>query len=64
MKILFDQGTPVPLRQHLTGHAIDTVFERGWSSLQNGELLATAELNGYQALVSTDQSLQPTEFDR
>jgi hypothetical protein len=40
MKILFDQGTPVPLRRHLTGHVVDTAFERGWSNLENGELLA------------------------
>ena len=47
MKILFDQGTPVPLRQHLHGHAVDTAFERGWSDLHNGELLDRAEADGY-----------------
>ncbi len=29
MKILFDQGTPAPLRQFLNGHEIHTVFEKG-----------------------------------
>jgi hypothetical protein len=43
MRILFDQGTPVPLRTHLVNHVIETVFELGWSKLKNGELLATAE---------------------
>ena len=57
MKILFDQGTPVPLRQHLVGHAVDTAFERGWSDLQNGELLDRAEVEGYQLLITTDQNL-------
>lgn len=33
MKILFDQGTPVPLRRFLPGHTIDTAYERGWSEL-------------------------------
>ena len=29
VRILFDQGTPAPLRDHLTGHSVDTAFERG-----------------------------------
>ena len=57
MKILFDQGTPVPLRQHLAGHSVDTAFERGWSALHNGELLDRAESEGYQLLITTDQNL-------
>ena len=56
MKILFDQGVPVPLRRHLPGHAVDTLFERGWSNLANGELLDAAEADGYEVLVTTDQN--------
>ncbi len=37
MKILFDQGTLVPLRRYLPGHAVDTAYERGWSVLANGD---------------------------
>ena len=58
MKVLFDQGAPVPLRRHLVGHEVHTVFEKGWSQLQNGELLAKAISHGYEVLVSTDQSLR------
>ncbi len=58
MKILFDQGTPAPLRRSLAEHEVDTVFEKGWNQLKNGELLAVAILNGYEILVSTDQSLR------
>ena len=58
MKILFDQGTPAPLRRALAEHEVDTVFEKGWDQLKNGELLAIAMLNGYEVLVSTDQSLR------
>jgi predicted nuclease of predicted toxin-antitoxin system len=58
MKILFDQGTPAPLRRSLADHEVDTVFEKGWNQLKNGELLAVAILNGYEILVSTDQSLR------
>lgn len=57
MRILFDQGTPVPLRQHLPGHRVETAFELGWSRLTNGELLATAE-GRFDILVTTDRNLR------
>ena len=48
MRILFDQGTPAPLRHHLTDHGITTAHERGWGELSNGVLLqhAGAEFDG------------------
>ena len=58
MKILFDQGTPVPLRKYLPGHQISTTFEKGWSSLKNGELLQVAELEGFEVFITTDQNLR------
>ena len=58
MKILFDQGTPVPLRRHLAGHSVDTAFERGWSDLHNSVLLERAEEDGYQLVITTDQNLR------
>lgn len=61
MNILFDQGTPVPLRRLLAGHAVDTAFERGWSHLQNGALLDAAEGAGYELLITTDQNLKPQQ---
>lgn len=57
MKLLFDQGTPVPLRNHLPNHAVGTAYEKGWSNLKNGDLLARAESNGFDALITTDQNL-------
>ena len=50
MRVLFDQGTPVPLRRSLASHIVATVFERGWSTLQNGELLRAAEDEGVRGL--------------
>jgi hypothetical protein len=58
MRILFDQGTPVPLRRYLTSHVVDTAFERGWSALHNGALLDVAEQEGYDLLITTDQNLR------
>jgi hypothetical protein len=56
MKLLFDQGTPVPLRDHLPNHTIETDYEKGWGSLKNGDLLTRAESDGFDALI-TDQNL-------
>lgn len=58
MQVLFDQGTPVPLRRYLAPHVVATVFEKGWNTLQNGELLRTAEREGFEVLVTTDQNLK------
>jgi hypothetical protein len=58
MKILFDQGTPVPLRRQLTGHDVATAYELGWSDLSNGALLNAAEEAGFQVLITTDQNLR------
>lgn len=58
MRVLFDQGTPVPLRASLTQHEVSTAYERGWSTLRNGDLLDAAEREGFDALVTTDRNLQ------
>jgi len=58
MKILFDHGTPVPLRRHLHPHDVDTAAELGWSELQNGDLLSSAEGKAYDLMVTTDQNLR------
>ena len=58
MKVLFDQGTPVPLRYHLRRHEVATVYELAWSTVQNGALISQAEAAGFDVLVTTDQSLK------
>ena len=58
MKILFDQGVPVPLRRFLHPHSVDTAAERGWSQLRNGDLLNQAESHGYDLFITTDKNLR------
>lgn len=58
MRILFDQGTPAPLRRHFAEHSVDTVHEKGWSTVTNGDLLKLAEQNGYEVFITTDQNLR------
>lgn len=58
MKLLFDQGVPIPLRGHLANHVVEAAFEKGWSAIKNGDLLVRAEKEGFDALVTTDQNLR------
>lgn len=58
MRVLFDQGTPVPLRNLLKGHDISTAYELGWSTLKNGELIAAAEASAFEVMVTTDTNLR------
>jgi hypothetical protein len=57
MRILFDHGTPAPLRRALTAHTVSTAYEMGWAELDNGALLAAAERD-FDALVTTDRNLR------
>jgi hypothetical protein len=58
MRLLFDQGTPAPLRHALASHTVTTAFEKGWSELKNGDLIREAEAEGFDALITTDQNLK------
>ena len=58
MRLLFDNGTPAPLRRHLGDHTIHTAAQLGWARLVNGDLLDSAEEANYEVLITTDQSMR------
>ena len=58
MLILFDNGTPAPLRDALKGHIVVEAMERGWDRLVNGELIAVAEASGFDVLLTTDKNMR------
>ncbi len=58
MRVLFDQGTPVPLKASLGEHEVSTAYELGWSTLKNGDLLDAAEKEGFEVLITTDGNLR------
>ncbi len=58
MKLLFDNGTPAPLGRHLGDHVIHTAARMAWANLRNGDLPDRAGGNGYEVLVTTDQSIR------
>jgi len=58
MLILFDNGTPAPLRHFLRGHAVVEAIERGWDRLSNGQLIAAAEAAGFDLILTTDKNIR------
>ena len=58
MLILFDHGTPAPLRLSLTGHTVRRTQDMGWDTLTNGELLTAAEEAGFDLFLTTDKNIR------
>lgn len=58
MRILFDQGVPLPLRQYLQDHFVRLAEEEGWDQLTNGKLLNAAEGSGFELLLTTDKQMR------
>jgi hypothetical protein len=58
MRILFDQGTPMPIRPYLRGHLVRTAAQEGWDRLRNGHLLDAAERAGFDLLLTTHKNLR------
>jgi hypothetical protein len=42
MLVLFDQRTPAPIANSLSGHTVKTALQQGWDAVNNGELLRLA----------------------
>lgn len=58
MRVLFDQGTPVPIRRFLTSHSVQTAAEQEWTMLENGQLLDAAEAHGFDVPLTTDKNIR------
>jgi len=57
MKILLDHDLPKRLRLKFQGHLALTARQMGWDALSNGRLLAMAEVNGFDVLLTADQKM-------
>lgn len=57
MRLLLDESIPRRLARYLTGVDVETVYDRNWSGLKNGDLLRAAEAD-YDGFVTADQNLQ------
>lgn len=57
MRVLFDKNVPYGVRNFLNNHQVETVEERGWARISNGELLQTAEAAGFEVVLTADQNI-------
>jgi hypothetical protein len=57
VKSLLDENLPHLLRNKLGDHDVFTVRYKGWAGLKNGELLSTAEDDGFDVILTGDQTL-------
>jgi hypothetical protein len=48
VKVLLDENLPHLLRNNLGDHEVFTVRYQGWAGLKNGELIKTAEDDGFE----------------
>ena len=58
MRILFDHVTPRGIARSLTGHIVTKAKDRGWDTLSNGNLLAAAERDGFDLLLTADKNMR------
>ena len=57
MRVLFDKNVPRGVRQFLGRHQVETVDERGWARISNGELIRVAEVAGFEVILTADQNI-------
>lgn len=58
-KVLLDENLPVKIKYRLLDICeVYTVSERGWSALENGELINTIINHSFDYLVTSDNNLQ------
>ena len=57
MKILLDHNTPQGLRSMMPEHQVHSAAFRGWERLRNGNLLQAANDEGYEMVITCDQSI-------
>jgi hypothetical protein len=48
---------PIGLRAVLPDHEVISAPKMGWGALENGELLAVAEANGFDVLITGDKNI-------
>ena len=57
MRVLLDEQLPIDLSPSLRGHAVDTVVDRGWAGVKNGDLLR--RMSGhYDVLITMDRGME------
>lgn len=56
-RVLLDENLPHALRLLLTGHTVITTAYQGWAGKSNGALIAAAEEEAFDVMVTADQGV-------
>jgi predicted nuclease of predicted toxin-antitoxin system len=57
-RLLLDANMPRGLRAALSAYQVETAHQRGWAALTNGDLLAAAEAEGFDAMITADRNIR------
>ena len=57
-RVLFDVNVPRPVSRFLARHTVEFADQRGWRGLSNGDLLAAAEGDGFDVLLTADLNIR------
>lgn len=58
-RILLDENLPVPLKKDFSENfTVITIYDKGWQSKQNGELLWSIDNEGIDFLMTADKNLE------
>ena len=58
MRVVLDHSVPRGPRTVLAGVEVRHAFEMGWHELRNGDLLRTAEWDGFDVLITSDKNIR------
>jgi len=58
MRVLLDHNVNPKFAHLLPGHEVSHTYKMGWAGLVNGDLIATAEWEGFDVIVTADKSMQ------
>lgn len=58
MKVLLDHNIPIGLAKLIQGHEIKSAASQGWAVLGNGDLIAAAEMFGFEIMITADQGIE------
>lgn len=58
MKILLDHCIDWRVGRALSAHTVASAAGKGWQTLRNGKLLATAAKDGFDVLLTVDQNIK------
>ena len=62
MKVLLDENLPHDLRHLLSGHDVYTVVFKGWSGLENGNLLKAAAGDQFDVMLTKDSGIEFQQY--